>query len=112
MFKSLITGQGANAKTTQYIAEEIGSLSVSIAGVSGNIEDTSVELTEQTAVLENAAASINQISIQSRETMGHGENSQQIAEDAVSVASEMTQRLKTILSQASSLANSMQAIGD
>lgn len=112
MFKSLITGQGANAKTIQYIAEEIGSLSVSIAGVSGNIEDTSVELTEQAAVLENAAASINQISIQSRETMGHGENSQQIAEDAVSVASEMTQRLKTILSQASSLANSMQAIGD
>ena len=112
MLKSLFPNHGANSETTQYIAEEIGSLSVSIAGVSGNIEDTSVELTEQAALLENAAPSINQISMQSRETMGHGESSQQIAEDAVDLAADMTQRLKTVLTQAGSLANSMQLIGD
>jgi hypothetical protein len=55
MLKSLFPNHGANSETTQYIAEEIGSLSVSIAGVSGNIKDTSVELTEQAALLENAA---------------------------------------------------------
>lgn len=112
MLKSLLTNRGAHSETTQYIAEEIGTLSVSIAGVSGNIEDTSVELTEQAALLENAATSISQISMQSRETMGHGESSQQIAEQAVHVATDMTQRLKTVLAQASSLANSMQLIGD
>ena len=112
MLKSLFPNHGANSETTQYIAEEIGSLSVSIAGVSGNIEDTSVELTEQAALLENAATSINQISMQSRETMGHGESSQQIAEDAVDLATDMTQRLKIVLNQAGSLANSMQLIGD
>ena len=112
MLKSLLPNRGANSETTQYIAEEIGTLSVSIAGVSGNIEDTSVELTEQAALLENAATSINQISMQSRETMGHGESSQQIAEQAVNVATDMTERLKTVLAQASSLANSMQLIGD
>ena len=112
MLKSLLPNRGANFETTQYIAEEIGTLSVSIAGVSGNIEDTSVELTEQAALLENAATSISQISMQSRETMGHGESSQQIAEQAVHVATDMTQRLKTVLAQASSLAESMQLIGD
>ena len=112
MLKSLLPNRGAHSETTQYIAEEIGTLSVSIAGVSGNIEDTSVELTEQAALLENAATSISQISMQSRETMGHGESSQQIAEQAVHVATDMTQRLKTVLAQASSLANSMQLIGD
>ena len=112
MLKSLFSNHGANSETTQYIAEEIGSLSVSIAGLSGNIEDTSVELTEQAALLENAATSINQISMQSRETMGHGESSQQIAEDAVDLATDMTQRLKIVLTQAGSLANSMQLIGD
>jgi methyl-accepting chemotaxis protein len=112
MLKSLFPNHGANSETTQYIAEEIGSLSVSIAGVFGNIEDTSVELTEQAALLENAATSINQISMQSRETMGHGESSQQIAEDAVDLAADMTQRLKTVLTRAGSLANSMQLIGD
>lgn len=112
MLKSLIPNRRTTSETTQYIAEEIGTLSVSIAGVSGNIEDTSMELTEQAALLENAATSINQISMQSRETMGHGENSQHIAEEAVHLTTDMTQRLKTVLAQASSLASSMQLIGD
>lgn len=106
-FKPLRTSPKAVSK----IAEQIGDLSVSIAGVAGNVEDAGNNLRQQAKFLDNIASHATQISAESKSAVSTTVSTQDITISAEKVAIETTNQLETTLQYATTLAESVKSAG-
>ena len=99
-------------QTAQTIAQQIGTMSVSLAGVSGHVEDTSNTLTKQAATLETISSLIAEIASQSHSTIAKSDESRDIASKAEITARESTQKFGQILHKANLLTTDVLEIGN
>ena len=99
-------------QTAQTIAQQIGTMSVSLAGVSGHVEDTSNTLTKQAATLETISSHIAEIASQSHSTIAKSDESRDIASKAEITARESTRKFGQILHKANLLTTDMLEIGN
>ncbi len=109
---SPFAANSARLKTSQDIAQQIGTISVSLAGVTGHVEDTSDTLSAQAATLENISSHISQIASQSRSTIVKSDESKDIASRAEQSAYDSTQKFEDILHKANDLAADVLDMGN
>lgn len=109
---SPFAANSARLKTSQDIAQQIGTISVSLAGVTGHVEDTSDTLSAQAATLENISSHISQIASQSRSTIVKSDESKDIASRAEQSAYDSTQKFGDILHKANDLAADVLDMGN
>lgn len=101
----------AARNATQVIAQDIGTISVSLVGVTGNVEDTSGALSSQAALLETISTHLDHISRQSRSSITKSNESRQIAQDAQDTAQETSERMSRVLAMTTTLSRSVLDIG-
>ncbi len=108
---SRIFGSNSSSSTLKEVTEKIGQLGVSIAGVSGNVHDTSTELEQQATILDSLAAGVSQIAQQARASLSFVQNSSELAQTAQRVSQTMSDELGQTLVQATDLASGVKDIG-
>lgn len=108
---SRIFGSNSSSSTLKEVTEKIGQLGVSIAGVSGNVHDTSTELEQQATILDSLAAGVSQIAQQARASLSFVQNSSELAQNAQRVSQTMSDELGQTLVQATDLASGVKDIG-
>lgn len=109
---TLFSSNQMSTETISQVAEKIGDLSVSIAGVAGNVEDAGTNLRQQSEVLNSVASYATQISSESQSVTQTTISTQEITISAESVAADTTEQLKQTLTYASQLAEGVKSVGD
>lgn len=110
-FLSFNFGSGQFSSKINALAENIGKLAVSIAGVSGNVEDTSDKLSQQAGLLEQIAEGSTQIASQSSSVIDFAKSAYAKTEAAEKAATETSDRLQVTLENASNLAQEVKLLG-
>lgn len=98
-------------KAITQVAVRVGDLSLQIAGVSGDVDDTAAQVEAQSAMLQTLAEQSVEMASQTRAVLDSAHAALTTTEEAEAKASATGERLKTIVSDVAGLVDDVSTVG-